>query len=734
VGGGAKGVTHIGVIKALEENNIPIDYITGTSMGAIIGGLYASGYTPDEMIEIFTSEEFSHWITGELPKEYQYFFRKPDIDASWIDLKLDYDSIKGSNILPTNIISPLMMDFAFIEMFSAATAAAGDNFDNLFVPLRVVASDIAEDGPIVIEDGNLGMALRAAMTYPFYFKPIRFQNKLLYDGGMYNNFPVNIMIDDFNPDFLIGSKAAGNYKPPQEDDLMSQIQTMIMEKTDYTIPEDKGVLIESKIGRVNVVDFSNAKAYIDSGYNETLKQIDEIKAKTQRRISKAELDQKRAEFSSKKPPLFFGEIKINGLNKNQSDYIRKFLIPKMDTMGIKNLKTRYFRLLADEQFENVYPTTQYDSVSGYYDLVLNFKKENNLIFLFGGNISSAPINQAFIGIRFKYLNKVALTADANSYIGRFYSAAQIGARLDFPTRLPFYFKTSISFNQWDYFKTTTYFFEDKKPSYLVQNENYFNFYSGIPVSYSGKIDLGLALVRSKDLYYQTNTFSRTDTADVTYFNYEAYGISYEMNTLNRKQYPNKGTRFRLALNYITGTETTEPGSTSEQTEVVEQDHNFYSTKLNYIHYFNVVKNVDLGLHAEVVISSQSLFSNYISSVLQAPAFQPIPESKTLFLPHFRAYNYGAGGFMAVFGIVRNLNFRLEGYIFQPYQEILENHDKTAVLSDKFYSTYFMASSAMVYHSPIGPVSLSFNYYNQETDVFSLIFNFGYIIFNKRATE
>ncbi len=93
--------------------------------------------------------------------------------------------------------------------------------------------------------------------------------------------------------------------------------------------------------------------------------------------------------------------------------------------------------------------------------------------------------------------------------------------------------------------------------------------------------------------------------------------------------------------------------------------------------------MDLGLRGEFVISSQPLFTNYISSVLQAPAFQPIPESKTLFLPHYRAYNYGAGGFMAVFGIVRNLNFRLEGYIFQPYQEILEEYDKTAELSDNF---------------------------------------------------
>ena len=77
-GGGAKGAAHIGVIKALEENNIPIDYVTGTSMGAIIGSLYAMGYTPDEMLELILSKEFGYWQTGMVEEDYMYYFRKPD--------------------------------------------------------------------------------------------------------------------------------------------------------------------------------------------------------------------------------------------------------------------------------------------------------------------------------------------------------------------------------------------------------------------------------------------------------------------------------------------------------------------------------------------------------------------------------------------------------------------------------------------------------------------------------
>lgn len=77
-GGGAKGLAHIGVIKVLEANHIPIDYITGTSMGAIIGGLYAAGYTTDEMEELFRSDEFYFWSTGKIQQEYRYYFKQPE--------------------------------------------------------------------------------------------------------------------------------------------------------------------------------------------------------------------------------------------------------------------------------------------------------------------------------------------------------------------------------------------------------------------------------------------------------------------------------------------------------------------------------------------------------------------------------------------------------------------------------------------------------------------------------
>ena len=165
-GGGAKGAAHIGVIKALEENNIPIDYITGTSIGAIIGSLYAMGYSPEEMLELMLSKEFAYWQTGTVEEQYTYYFKEPYPTPEFAHFSIDMsDSLQiKASFLPQSLINPIQMNQAFMALFSQATAKAGWNFDNLFVPFRCVASDIYTKKPIIFKNGDLGDAVRASMT------------------------------------------------------------------------------------------------------------------------------------------------------------------------------------------------------------------------------------------------------------------------------------------------------------------------------------------------------------------------------------------------------------------------------------------------------------------------------------------------------------------------------------------------------------------------------------------
>ena len=113
--------------------------------------------------------------------------------------------------------------------------------------------------------------------------PIRVNGKLLWDGGIYNNFPVDVAVDAFSPDVIIGSKAISNYSLPEEDDLMSHIQNMIVTKTDFTLPED-AILIEPEIPNYNVVDFSKAAETIERGYDATLNKMKAIKELITRQV------------------------------------------------------------------------------------------------------------------------------------------------------------------------------------------------------------------------------------------------------------------------------------------------------------------------------------------------------------------------------------------------------------------------------------------------------------------
>ena len=270
-GGCAPGIAHIGMIKALEENNIPIDYITGTSIGALIGGLYASGYSPDEMIQFFKSSDFRKMKRFEIKFTKKFF-------------------------IPTHIIQPQKIQKGLEKLTNQATKRSVGNFDSLFVPFRCVASDVYRKEPFIFFNGDLATAIRASMTFPFIFEATKVDNRLLFDGGIYNNFPVNIMQQSFAPGFMIGSVVAYNPPPADPNDILMQLQNMIANNTNYSIPDSLGMVLNFDLKKKSMFDFSNIDSLVKVGYDQTEKQIEIIKMKVQRRISVTEINQKRALF------------------------------------------------------------------------------------------------------------------------------------------------------------------------------------------------------------------------------------------------------------------------------------------------------------------------------------------------------------------------------------------------------------------------------------------------------
>ena len=295
-GGGARAYAHIGVIKALEENNIPIDYITGTSMGALIGSMYAIGLSPQQMEKIVTSKEFIDRSSGKMSSKQLYYYNDNDPDASWITIKLSYDSVLRMR-LPESAIKSENIDYSLMESYAPAVAKAKGNFDSLLVPFRCVASDIKSKSAIIFSNGDLAQAVRASMAFPFYLSPVTVDNKIMFDGGLYNNFPCDIMLKDFHPDIIIGSSVGNSSEVVMEDNILSQVRTMIVQQaTSYTVPRTTDFLINPNTSDIGVFDFSKAQESIDSGYYATINSIAAIKKSIERRVSTDEITKKRAAF------------------------------------------------------------------------------------------------------------------------------------------------------------------------------------------------------------------------------------------------------------------------------------------------------------------------------------------------------------------------------------------------------------------------------------------------------
>ena len=734
-GGGAKGIAHIEVIRILEENNIPIDYIAGTSIGAIVGGLYAAGYSPDEMEELFRSDDFYFWSTGRIQKEYRYHFTRPEASPSWIELRLDKIEDRLTVLPPTSIIPEVQMDFAFMELLSATNAVCSHKFDSLMVPFFCVATDVQSNEAVILREGDLSEAIRASMTFPLYYKAIKIDGKLLFDGGIVNNFPQDVMEEIFNPDIIIGHKVADRAREPNADNILEQITNMIMRPTNYEIPPEKGILLETKFNNISLLDFQKYDFIAEEGHKTATQFIDSIKNRISRRVELEEVKRKRNEFNRKKPDLYFQNIQVEGVSDPMQ---RRFIIQSMkhnyNIISLDELKKEYFKLIANEHLKSIRPQAYYNRETGFYDLHLKVEPEKKMRINIGGNISTKPINQGFVSFDYRTYHNRAYTLSSNIYFGRFYSSFLLGGRIDFPTSLPFYLSGYSTFNRWDFFSSSSeLFFEDVRPPFIIQGEYNLRFEAGVPLGLHSKLFSGVAFSNSNDEYYQTDVFFKEDKPDQTTFNAFISQTGFERNSLNFKQYATEGEYTSFTAQYIAGREANKPGSTSSSPIKSARHHGYFQLQAKSVKYFNLGRRIRVGTQLEAVVSNKEPFKNFRSTMLSAPGYYPTPHSRSLFLGNFHASNYLAGGLKTVIQLNPALHLRLEGHTFVPVKEELPAPDLTAYKSEKFFSNYYLQGmTALVYHTGVGPASISLNYYEKPNTKLYLSLNFGYILFNRKG--
>jgi NTE family protein len=735
-GGGASGLVHVGVIKALEEDSIPIDCIAGTSIGGLIGAYYACGYTPQQIERIVKAEFFRNVTKGDLPAKYDYLIKKREDFATWYTFKFNPKQPYLKN-LPTNVINSVPIDYYLMENFTGFSSYNYNNFDSLFIPFRCVAANVEEKQSVVFRSGSLSTALRASMSYPFYLRPIMVDGKLLFDGGLYNNFPVEILNKEFNPDYVIGCNVGEANSSPDEDDLYLQLRHLMTTKANFSRLGEKGILIEPW-SDVSLLNFEGAKRLIDSGYYATKRKISEIKKHTQRKLDKVDYNLRRNRFTekSKLENVLFNNLVIKGFNQKQVKFIQSSLFYKQKPFTLNQLKTRYFKLLSDDKFKTIFPSAVLDTTNMFHTLVLTGKQEKPFYLDAGAILSNRPISEAFAAIQYNYLGRIGFSAYINGYLGKLHSSSLAKFRFDFPGKYPFYIEPSVSYSRWDYFSSSVLFYDFLKPAYLIQEDRYAEVKIGLPVGNISKFSLHGGYFEQGSSYYQTDLFTKLDTVDKTYFDSWYAQANYNINTLNRKMYANEGFMLNARARILQGFESYYPGNTSVDTASFKNEFTpeWIQLKLTVENYIRTIKKVKIGLFGEGVYTTQTFFNNYQATILSAPAFNPIPESVTFFIDRYRAHRYLAAGIKLITTPFKNFDIRLEAYGFQPINTILKTENGKSRYSSPFLYRYGIGSASLVYTTPVGPICLGVNYYDQYETPFSVFFHFGYLIFNKRSTD
>jgi NTE family protein len=265
-GGGARGVAHAGVLKVLEENRIPIDYIAGTSMGAIVGGLYAAGYSPAEIETICKDLDWDALLTDRPPEKYLPFRDKGETRRL---MKIKFGMKNGKLSLPQGLIAGQNLGFKLKELFLHVSDV--DHFDKLNIPFRCVSTDIETGGEVVFENGDLAEAVRASMAVPGAFAPVMKDGRILVDGMVVKNVPVDVA-QKLGADVIIAVNVGVPLLKKEEiDDLMDitgQMFNLLFEanvKQQLSLLKEGDILIHPDLGQNSTGDFSKAYENLQIG-------------------------------------------------------------------------------------------------------------------------------------------------------------------------------------------------------------------------------------------------------------------------------------------------------------------------------------------------------------------------------------------------------------------------------------------------------------------------------------
>ncbi len=735
-GGGALGMAHIGAIRALEENGIPIDCITGTSAGALVGGFYAAGYSPDQIYRLLL-EQGNSWLAPGLSVEEEFYYKKGDPDGTFINVPINFreEGLKP----PSSLISDAEININLAKHLSHASAIANNDFDSLFVPFRCVTADILERRTIIMEEGSLPFAIRGSMAVPVFFPPAKHEeHPNLFDGGIYDNFPVGPMEDIFEPDIILGidvtlGRSDADARKRYETNFFRQVISHNIDSESWRKMPNTGIFIAPDLGGMSSMDFQPSKLLfaVEQGYRATMACMEDIKKVIERRIPADSMDAQRERFR-KHPPIVIGEIKINDeIKRTEQIFVRNLMgIQPGDTITPAQLREAYTRLRGVGNYMGTFPELLWDEARGNYTLRLYLKKSTRLELNLGGAFFTPTDHQLELKAALHTNQILGFKGEVDLVRGSYLNHLGGGGSIYFPTKRPLMLEVDAGITQRDYqLNTFNVFARENRAG--VNNETYYlRPRISLPLKGRSRLMLGYARMYLQDWYYLEPTFNDNDEPDQTTFLGNQINLEYARSSLNKKVYPTEGGLVEFRANYNWGDEDFNPRNPKNLRPT--GSHTWGQTHLRLQRYLTLSANLRTGLGLTSAFSTLTPMATDTASLLYSPKFQPLSDSPILFLPQLYSKLFVGLSNQWSYRLSKRIFARMELHYMQDFSEL--ERDAEGEVQQVFDFTWqnraIAGMAGIIYDSRVGPIGAFAHYYENGDNSFRFLMHIGYMIFRR----
>lgn len=717
-GGGAKGIAHVGVIKVLEELGIPIDYIGGTSMGSIIGGLYAYGYTAHELDSILTHADWGLLLSDRADWTDVFYVNKNEY---MLRLPFGIGNDASSSIVPIGFLRGQHINNLFYTLTSQAYKSK--TFKEFNIPFFCVGANIVNGQAAYLDSGNLAVAMRASMAVPGVFSPVNIDTMVLVDGGVLNNFPVDKILEK-GVDIVIGADVGFSYAGADNmGSFMDVLEEVIFMGSKNRVMDNRKacrVLIRPNMKGYTTTSFSKTDSLMARG--EAAARSPEIYAKLKQLAE--ELSEYEPEPPKEKKPylppeaVFISQIEYTGLKKYNQGYINQFLqVESGKWVRLSEITNGIDRLYGSNVFRSV--SYEFKQDTGFQDgtvLVVN--------------VDEAPSNAFNLGIRYDNTRAAALLAGVefrnlgfkNSLLTLDVELSKLSkASLDY-TVMPDWRPRKNKYSVWlpslgiglDYYHINGYLYRNPESPGNRTSEIRSNLYRARIYGQSNWklniLGLGIAYEYGNNREWISSAIDRQDVFNNGYIYPYFY---YRHNSFNQKHYPTKGSRMNLEVSFPVQ---------------VGSEHGKNIAK----HFLSAYWTADFAIQAGKRVTFYPGFS-LGSIVFRSSSIIPIQYQ---FFQGGCAYIEGVYSSMlpgVQFGqssgyqlanirltaqimLIKNLYLSFRGGIGKAEYEIID------MIRD-FDHIIYGGNVGISYNTPIGPVGLSFQTSNIHK--FNIFLNIGY---------